>query len=133
MRDLVDLHVHLQLGDMPPMGHGEHRLSDYQAATRHLDLARFGVLAMALPGDLDATQALNDAVLAVSEADSRAFALCSVHPYDGEAALAEVDRVAAAGAKGIKLHPNTQSLDVADQRVAEVVRRAEPASAGYPS
>lgn len=39
-------------------------------------------------------------------------------------ALAEVDRVAAAGARGLKLHPNTQEFDVADDGVAKIVRRA---------
>ncbi len=69
--------------------------------------------------------ARNDAVLRlVRESDGFFFAACSVHPADGAAALEEVDRVAAAGAAWLKLHPNTQRFDVADPAVIDVVRRA---------
>ncbi len=50
--------------------------------------------------------------------------MCSVHPYDGDAALDELERVeTAGGARGVKLHPNTQDFDVADERVAAVVAK----------
>ncbi len=38
--------------------------------------------------------------------------------------LDELERVAAAGARGLKLHPNTQDFDVADGRVAALVGKA---------
>jgi len=56
--------------------------------------------------------------------------VCSVHPSDGAGALAEIERVAAAGCQWLKLHPNNQRFDVADPAVAEVVRRAT--AAGLP-
>ena len=52
------------------------------------------------------------------------FPVCSVHPGDGDEALEELDRVAAAGTRWLKLHPNTQQFDVDDPAVATVVRRA---------
>jgi predicted TIM-barrel fold metal-dependent hydrolase len=50
--------------------------------------------------------------------------IATVHPYDGEAALAELQRVSAAGVQILKIHPHTQRFDPADRRVLELVRRA---------
>lgn len=50
--------------------------------------------------------------------------MCSEHPSDGDQALAEVERVAATGAKGLKLHPNTQGFDVADDEIRATVQLA---------
>jgi predicted TIM-barrel fold metal-dependent hydrolase len=36
------------------------------------------------------------------------LAIATVHPYDGEAAIEEVTRVAGLGFKVLKLHPHTQ-------------------------
>ena len=47
----------------------------------------------------------------------------TVHPYDGNAALAEVARVAGLGFKVLKLHPHTQQFDPADPRVLTLVTR----------
>jgi hypothetical protein len=52
------------------------------------------------------------------------YPVCSVHPADGAAATEEIDRVAAAGARWLKLHPNTQRFDVADPAVETIVRNA---------
>jgi hypothetical protein len=65
--------------------------------------------------------ARNDAVIKLArDSDRFFFPVCSVHPADGRDALEEVDRVAAAGAAWIKLHPNTQDFDVAVCAVAEL-------------
>ena len=50
--------------------------------------------------------------------------IATVHPYDGPAAVAELERVAARGVKVLKLHPHTQKFDAADPRVLQLVRRA---------
>ncbi|CAN5581198.1 hypothetical protein BH11ACT8_BH11ACT8_23220 [soil metagenome] len=97
--------------------------ADYLARVDGLDLKAAGVLVMAPEGDLDATRRLNDAVLELAS-DGPWYAVCSVHPRDGGAAMDEIDRVAAAGAKGLKLHPNTQSFDLADPGVAMIVTKA---------
>jgi predicted TIM-barrel fold metal-dependent hydrolase len=76
-------------------------------------------------GDPVRTAAANDASLvAAGETDGFLIPVVSVHPHDGATALAELDRVAAAGARVLKLHPNTQAVDTADDAVAEVVARA---------
>lgn len=82
-------------------------------------------LTIARGGDLDRTRARNDAVIKLARDSGHFFyPVCSVHPADGLAALREIDRVAAAGAAWLKLHPNTQRFDVADPSVVKVVRKA---------
>lgn len=50
--------------------------------------------------------------------------IATVHPYDGAAAVAELERVAASGVKILKLHPHTQKFDPDDSRVLTLVRKA---------
>ena len=56
----------------------------------------------------------NDCIIeAVSEHPGRLTGFCSVNPAWGDAALAEVERCAAAGLRGIgELHPDTQGADI---------------------
>lgn len=70
------------------------------------------------------TRRLNDAALSIAERDKRAFALCSIHPGDGDEALTEIDRIARSGAAGLKLHPNTQQFDVGSDELLAVTKRA---------
>jgi predicted TIM-barrel fold metal-dependent hydrolase len=52
--------------------------------------------------DLPATRRRNDATLALAgDSESFFFPVCSVHPGDGEEALAEIERVAAAGRRQV--------------------------------
>jgi uncharacterized protein len=97
----------------------------YLALVRDSQIRRAAALTIAPVGDLERTRARNDAVLKLAW-DSAGFfyPVCSVHPDDGAAAIEEIDRVAAAGAAWLKLHPNTQNFDVADPAVADVVRKA---------
>jgi predicted TIM-barrel fold metal-dependent hydrolase len=97
----------------------------YRALVDGSTVSRAAAITIARGGDLDRTRARNNAVIKLSEdSDQFFFPVCSVHPADGLAALREVDRVAAAGAAWLKLHPNTQRLDVAHPAVAKVVRKA---------
>jgi predicted TIM-barrel fold metal-dependent hydrolase len=50
--------------------------------------------------------------------------IATVHPYDGQAALDELTRVAGRGVKVLKLHAHTQKFDVADPRVLKLVHQA---------
>ena len=86
---------------------------------------RAAALTIAHRGDLARTRVRNDAVLTLAQ-DSGGFffPVCSVHPADGLSAFREIDRVAAAGAAWLKLHPNTQRFDVADPAVTKLVRLA---------
>jgi hypothetical protein len=97
----------------------------YRALVKDSQVGRAAAITIAQRGNLEKTRARNDAVIKLAEdSDHFFFAVCSVHPADGLAALREVDRVAAAGAAWLKLHPNTQRFDVADPAVTAVVRRA---------
>jgi uncharacterized protein len=97
----------------------------YQALVKGSQVSRAAAITIAHKGDLARTRARNTAVLtlALDSADFF-FPVCSVHPADGLSALREIERVAAAGAAWLKLHPNTQRFDVADASVLRVVRVA---------
>ena len=113
------------LPGLTPVRAAPHRPADYLKGARGLDLRASAALVMAPRGDLPGTRRGNDAVIALGRrSKGRFYPVCSVHPLDGDDALAEVDRVASAGARGLKLHPNTQQFDVADPSVQAVVARA---------
>lgn len=103
---------------------GRHGLAEYRAATSTVTIDRLGALVVAPRGDPSSTAALNDAVIALSAHEPTVFPVCSVHPSDGADALTEVSRVAAAGARGLKLHPNQQAFDVGSAEVLDLVRHA---------
>jgi predicted TIM-barrel fold metal-dependent hydrolase len=120
---VFDTHVHLH--------EGETSLRAYEAdvAASHLELAGFGGMwfggpNQALAGDPAAIRARNDAHIALAAKHPRMLPIATVHPYDGQAALDEVARVAARGVKVLKLHPHTQKFDAADPRVLALVRKA---------
>jgi predicted TIM-barrel fold metal-dependent hydrolase len=103
----------------------------YRAIVRGSQVRRAAALTIAHQGDLARTRARNNAILTLAqESDGFFFPVCSVHPADGLSALREIDRVAAAGAAWLKLHPNTQRFDVAAPAVLKVVRMA--AAQGLP-
>lgn len=122
---IIDTHAHLRTND----GNGlspAHPLGT--AALRALDQAagveKSALIVIVRPGDMAASRALNDAAIAAARADPQHFyAIASVHPADGDAALVELDRLAKLGVKVIKLHPNTQRFDVADPAVARVTAK----------
>jgi predicted TIM-barrel fold metal-dependent hydrolase len=94
-----------------------------------LEVAGFGAMwfggpNQALAGDIEATRAANDELLALAATDPRMLPIATVHPYDGDAALAELERVAGRGAKVLKIHPHTQRFDLTDPRVPALVKRA---------
>lgn len=124
---IIDVHTHLALDDAMVVLAEPHRVEDYRSRIDSLDVRAAGALAMAPAGDLDRTRTQNNLVLQLADADELFYAVPSVHPHDGDLALDEIDRVAGAGAKILKLHPNTQDFDVADDAVTAVVRRATEA------
>ena len=120
---VFDMHVHLR--------DGEASLREYKADVRAAGLEFAGVGAMwfggphqAKQGELDKIRAGNDRVIALASAHPDVVPIATVHPYDGQAALDELARVAAAGVKVLKIHAHTQGFDVADARVEALVRRA---------
>jgi uncharacterized protein len=108
-----------------------HPPEDYQERVRGSQVRRAAALTIAHRGDQERTRTRNDSILALAtRSDGFFFPVCSVHPADGLSALREIDRVAAAGAAWLKLHPNTQGFDVADPAVLRVVKKA--AECGLP-
>src|SRR3546814_2794082 len=84
----------------------------------------FGGPHQARQGDLDAIRAGNDGVIALAARHPEVVPIATVHPYDGQAALDELARVAEAGVRVLKIHAHTQGFDVSDPRVEALVRRA---------
>jgi predicted TIM-barrel fold metal-dependent hydrolase len=114
---VFDTHVHIW--------NGEKSVQEYLAQVKSggQSVTSFGGIHMARLGELEHTRAKNDDLVALSKRYPL-VPIASVHPYDGEAAMAELQRLADLGVKSIKLHPHTQKFDAADPRVLAVCKRA---------
>jgi uncharacterized protein len=122
---IIDAHTHPMLDAESQIVGEPHPPEAYRALVDGSQISRAAAITIAHRADLDRTRTRNNAVINLAQDSGRFFfPVCSVHPADGPAALDEVDRVAAAGAAWLKLHPNTQGFDVADPAVAAVVTRA---------
>jgi uncharacterized protein len=120
---VFDIHVHLR--------EGEASLREYQAdvASSGIEVAGLGAMwfggsYQALAGKPEDVRKRNDALIALAKKHSEALAIATVHPYDGQAALDELARIADRGVKVLKIHAHTQKFDVADPRVLALVRKA---------
>ncbi len=127
---VIDAHTHPLLYPEGQIGE-PHPPEDYIRRAKGSPVTQAAALVIAPRWDMAQTRRRNDATLQLAdESEGFYFPVCSVHPSDGAEALAEIERVAAAGSQWLKLHPNNQRFDVADSAVAEVVRRAT--TAGMP-
>jgi predicted TIM-barrel fold metal-dependent hydrolase len=120
---VIDTHVHLHKGEASI---AEYR-AQLKAAGQSVDAFGamwFGGPNQALAGNPGDIARRNDALIALTAKNPDMIAIATVHPYDGDAALAEVDRVAARGVRLLKIHPHTQKFDAADPRVLTLVKRA---------
>jgi uncharacterized protein len=104
---VFDSHVHLW--------EGEKSLRQYeeQVNAKGIDLVGFGGMwfggpNQALFGHPDEIRASNDAHFALAKKHPEMLPIATVHPYDGDAAIEEVKRVAALGFKVLKLHPHPE-------------------------
>lgn len=120
---VFDIHVHLR--------EGEASVREYEAdvASAGIELAGLGAMwfggpNQALAGKPQDVRTHNDALIALAEKHPEVLPIATVHPYDGQAALDELARVAARGVKVLKIHAHTQQFDVADPRVLALVRKA---------
>ncbi len=120
---VVDTHVHLH--------DGEASIREYEAQLKAAgrSVSVFGAMwfggpNQALAGNPGQIRANNDAMIALAAKHKGMLAIATVHPYDGDGAIAEVERVALRGVKLLKIHPHTQKFDAADPRVLALVRRA---------
>jgi predicted TIM-barrel fold metal-dependent hydrolase len=120
---IFDSHVHLWKGEESLRAYEE------QAKTAHLELAGIGAMwfggpNQALAGQPQQIRAGNDGIVALAAKHAGMMPIATMHPYDGAAAIAELERVASRGIKVLKIHPHTQQFDPADPRVLTLVRRA---------
>lgn len=120
---VFDTHVHLYAGE------ASLRKYEADAASSKLELAGFGAMwfggpHMAPQGNPAKVRADNDAHIALAAKYPKMMPIATVHPYDGQAALEELSRVARRGVKVLKLHPHTQQFDASDPRVLALVKEA---------
>jgi predicted TIM-barrel fold metal-dependent hydrolase len=120
---LFDSHVHLWNGEASLRAY-EEQLKDGRLEVAGIAAMWFGGPNQALAGRPDLIRAGNDGILALAAKHSKLIPVATVHPYDGQAAVTELERVAAKGIKVLKLHPHTQKFDPDDSRVLALVRRA---------
>src|SRR5262245_49913278 len=118
-----DLHVHLRNG-ATSIDEYEAQVTSAKRQVTAFGGMWFGGPHQALQGDVEQTRAQNDALIALASTHPKMLPIATVHPYDGQAALEELKRVAGRGVKVLKLHPHTQKFDVADPRVLELVQQA---------
>lgn len=115
---VFDVHVHIW--------NGADSVREYlaQLEADGVSTTRFGAIHMARRGEPEHTRAKNDELVALSREHPALVPIASVHPLDGESALAELRRLAEAGVRAIKLHPHTQKFDAEDEGVLAVCRLA---------
>ena len=115
---VFDTHVHIW--------NGETSVRAYQAArktTPGRTPSLRGIL-IAERGKMVETRRKNDELIALAAKYPEMFPIASVHPYDDQAALDEVRRIAGLGVTVIKLHPHTQKFAITDPRVAALCQLA---------
>jgi predicted TIM-barrel fold metal-dependent hydrolase len=120
---LFDSHVHLWNGETS-LGEYEAQLKSAGREVTGVGVMWFGGPNQALQGQPERVRANNDGLIALAARHPKLMPIATVHPYDGAAAIAEVERVAARGVKVLKLHPHTQKFDAADPRVLRLTQRA---------
>lgn len=115
---VFDVHVHIW--------NGEKSVKEYlaQVAAAGQEVAGFGGIHMAVLGQVAQTRAKNDELIELAKRYPKMLPIASVHPYEGEAAFAELQRLVGRGVRTIKLHPHTQKFDAADERVLALCKRA---------
>lgn len=121
--EVFDSHVHLHAGAESLDAYHAQNAADGVEATGFAAMW-FGGPNQARAGDVAAMRAAHDVTLELASADPRMLPVATVHPYDGDAALTELDRVAGLGFKVLKIHPHTQRFDLTDPRVGALVERA---------
>ncbi len=123
-QDMVfDNHVHLHDGEASAREYEAKAKADGQSVIGY-GAMWFGGGNQAPAGNTADIRARNDAVLAMAKRHSAMLPIATVHPYDGDAALAELARLAALGVKVLKIHPHTQQFDASDPRVLRLAQRA---------
>jgi uncharacterized protein len=120
---LFDSHVHLRDGEASLRAY-EEQLKEVPLEVSGIGAMWFGGPNQALAGRPKEIRAGNDGIIALAADHPEIVPIATVHPDDGPAAVAELERIAANGIKLLKIHPHTQKFDPDDPRVLTLVRRA---------
>lgn len=120
---VFDVHVHLRNGGTSVEEY-ETKLESANIRLTGFGAMWFGGPHQALQGEVEDTRARNDGLIALAAKHPKMLPIATVHPYDGQAAIDELKRVAGRGIRVLKLHAHTQKFDVADPRVLALVREA---------
>ncbi|MCJ7626017.1 MAG: amidohydrolase family protein [Anaerolineaceae bacterium] len=124
---IIDFHVHIDESEEPKAylvqtkKGREAILASMEESCIDLSV----LLVIAQKNDLDATRMQNDWLAGVCKQTPRFEGFGSVHPEDGNDALAEMKRcVEELGLKGLKLHPDVQAFDCAHPGLVEIYKQA---------
>jgi hypothetical protein len=120
---VFDVHVHLRNGEASVEEY-ENKIDPAKVELTGFGAMWFGGPHQALQGEVEDTRARNDGLIALAAKHPKMLPIATVHPYDGQAAIDELRRVASRGIRVLKLHAHTQKFDVADPRVLALVREA---------
>ena len=120
---LFDFHVHLRDGEKSLQAY-EEQLQEGHLQVSGIGAMWFGGSNQALAGQTEKIQSGNDGIIALAAKYPKVMPIGTVHPYDGQAALLELERIVAKGVKVLKIHPHTQKFDPDDSRVLTLVQRA---------
>lgn len=120
---VFDAHVHLHQGEASLRQYEAH-LGGAKSTVNGFAAMWFGGPNQALAGRPEAIRSGNDGVIDLAAKTPGMLPVATVHPYDGDVALAELARVTGLGVKILKIHPHTQRFDAADPRVLAVAKRA---------
>ena len=115
---VFDTHVHIWNGETSVLAY------EAQLKETHQTIVRFAGILIAQRDKTAETRHKNDELIALASKYPEMFPIASVHPYDDQAALDEVRRIAALGVTMIKLHPHTQKFAITDPRVAALCKLA---------
>ena len=115
---VFDTHVHIWDGETSVLAYKA------QLKETHQSVTRFAGILIAERGNMAETRRKNDELIALTAKYPEMFPIASVHPYDDQAALEEVRRIAGLGVTMIKLHPHTQKFAINDPRVAALCQLA---------
>lgn len=120
---VIDAHCHIKTLDIPSEEMFK-TMDEYFNENEKYDLRYVFALTVAQRGKPRQTKARNDSLINMSARNPRLVPICSVHPFDGEAAIAELDRLASRGVKMIKLHGHSQNFNHLNEQVIRLVKEA---------
>lgn len=120
---LFDSHVHLRQGEDSLQAY-EEQLKEGRLQVSGIGAMWFGGPNQALAGQLKQIRSGNDGIIALAAKHPEVMPIGTVHPYDGPAAVSELERIAAKGVRVLKIHPHTQKFDPDDSRVLTLAQRA---------